>query len=91
MMQQLDKLPDMYSVKQASSEAKSKLSSNLVEKIVEIEQSLPAKSVRAVKHTKQKKCASNWLSTLPLEEQGFTLTKSEFRDALALRYANYSS
>ena len=56
MMQQLDKLPDMDSVKQARSEAESKLSSNLVEKIVQIEQSLPAKSVRAVKHTKQKRC-----------------------------------
>ena len=62
---------------------------NLVEKIERIErieQSLPAKSVRAVKLAEQKG-ASNWLSTLPLEEQGFTLTKSEFRDALALRYA----
>ena len=51
-----------------------------------IERSLPEKTVRAVNHAKQKG-ASNWLSTLPLEEQGFTLTKNEFRDALALRYS----
>ena len=62
MMQQSNKLPDRDSVKRARSEAESKLSSNLVEKIERIEQSLPAKSVRAVKHTKQKG-ASNWLST----------------------------
>ena len=37
-------------------------------------------------HAKQKG-ASNWLSTLPLEEQGFTLTKNEFRDALTLPYS----
>ena len=57
MMQKSNKLPDMDSVKRARSEAESKLSSNLVEKI---EQSLPPKSARAVKHTKQKG-ASNWL------------------------------
>ena len=30
--------------------------------------------------------ASSWLNVLPLKEQGFTLNKEEFRDALALRY-----
>ena len=34
----------------------------------------------------QEKGAGSWLSVLPLEDQGFTLTKSEFRDSLALRY-----
>ena len=33
------------------------------------------------------KGASSWLTTLPLEKYGFHLSKSEFRDALALRYA----
>ena len=84
MMQQLNKLPDIDSVKRARSEVESKLSSNLVEKMERIEQLLSAKSVNSF--TKQKG-ASNWLSTLPLDEQGFTLTKSEFRDSLALRYA----
>ena len=32
------------------------------------------------------KGASGWLSVLPLADQGFTLNKGEFRDALALRY-----
>lgn len=34
----------------------------------------------------QEKGASNWLSALPLEQHGFHLSKSEFRDALCLRY-----
>jgi hypothetical protein len=34
----------------------------------------------------QEKGASSFLSTLPLERYGFTLSKSEFRDAVFLRY-----
>ena len=34
----------------------------------------------------QEKGASNWLTALPIEEHGFSLHKSAFRDALALRY-----
>ena len=32
------------------------------------------------------KGASGWLNALPLQKYGFALTKSEFRDSLALRY-----
>ena len=32
------------------------------------------------------KGASSWLSTLPIQEHGFSSHKSDFRDALALRY-----
>ena len=34
----------------------------------------------------QDKGSSSWLTTLPLEKYGFSLTKSEFKDALSLRY-----
>ena len=34
----------------------------------------------------REKGASSWLTTLPLSEHGFTLHKSAFRDAMALRY-----
>eukprot|EP00731_Ephydatia_muelleri_P023460 Em0015g1043a len=34
----------------------------------------------------QEKGASNWLTTLPIDENGFTLHKGAFRDAIALRY-----
>ena len=30
--------------------------------------------------------ASNWLTTLPIDDNGFTLHKGAFRDAIALRY-----
>ena len=40
---------------------------------------------KAVEQAKEKG-ASSWLSTLPLEDQGFTLNNGEFRDALAIRY-----
>ena len=33
------------------------------------------------------KVASIWLTTLPIEENGFILNKGEFHDALYLRYA----
>ena len=32
------------------------------------------------------KGASNWLATLPLKHQGFVLNRSEFTDAINLRY-----
>ena len=32
------------------------------------------------------KGASHWLNALPLQDQGFNLTKQEFRDAMRLRY-----
>lgn len=34
----------------------------------------------------QLKGSSSWLSALPLKDQGFSLNKGEFRDALCLRY-----
>ena len=34
----------------------------------------------------QEKGASSWLNVLPIKENGFVLHKSEFRDALSLRY-----
>ena len=83
MILQQNTLPDKKDAMRSKSEASSKHANKLAEKI---ERSLPEKTVRAVNHAKQKG-ASNWLSTLPLEEQGFTLTKNEFRDALALRYS----
>ena len=46
---------------------------------------LPDRLQRAVTLVKEKG-ASTWLTTLPLTEHGFTLHKSAFHDALALRY-----
>ena len=37
------------------------------------------------------KGASSWLSALPIEEHGFSLHKSAFRDAISLRYGRHPS
>ena len=46
---------------------------------------LPDRLQKAVTLSREKG-ASTWLTTLPLTEHGFTLHKSAFHDALALRY-----
>ena len=68
MILQQNMLPEGKHVKRSKSEALSRRANNLAEKTKQIEQSLPEKTLRAVNHAK-KKGASNWLSTLPLEEQ----------------------
>lgn len=40
---------------------------------------------RAIKRSIEGKC-SNWLNAMPLSCFGFTLSESEFRDAIAIRY-----
>ena len=51
----------------------------------ELRTRLPACLQRAV-DLAQERGASSWLTALPIEEFGFTLHKSAFRDAIALRY-----
>jgi hypothetical protein len=50
-----------------------------------IRESLPATKQRTMDLLNEKG-ASSWLTVLPLKEHGFNLNKSEFRDALCLRY-----
>ena len=50
-----------------------------------LKQTLPTPLTRAMELAGEKG-ASSWLTTLPIEEFGFTLHKSAFCDALALRY-----
>ena len=51
----------------------------------ELKGELSATSKRAMELASEKG-ASNWLTSLPIEEFGFCLHKGAFRDALALRY-----
>ena len=56
----------------------------LISKNSRIENNLPE-----MKYTIQvasEKGASSWLNSLPLSKHGFDLTKTEFRDGIALRY-----
>ena len=78
-------LPDENSVKCIRADVTKSQSASLTSKTSLIEQNIDSSTFRAVKQA-QEKGAGSWLNVLPLEEQGFTLTKGEFRDALALRY-----
>ena len=51
----------------------------------ELYEDLPADLRKAMTLAKEKG-ASSWLTPLPIEEHGFELHKSAFRDAIALRY-----
>ena len=51
----------------------------------EIQRQLP-NSLRRCMELSQEKGASTWLTALPIENHGFALHKSAFRDALSLRY-----
>ena len=55
------------------------------EKLKELETKMSEKELRSVNQLRDKG-ASSWLSALPLQEHGLVLNKSEFRDALAIRY-----
>ena len=85
MILQGTNLPDPEEVKKTALEVK-KLRDNIEKQKEEIVIStLSQGTTKAVEQAKEKG-ASSWLSTLPLEDQGFTLNKGEFRDALAIRY-----
>ena len=78
-------LPDENSLKCIRADVTRLQTASLKSKTSLIEQNLDPCTTRAVKQA-QEKGAGSWLNVLPLEEQGFTLTKGEFRDGIALRY-----
>ena len=55
------------------------------EEAIALRQTLPA-SLQKPMELASEKGASAWLTTLPLEEHGFSLHKQAFRDALCVRY-----
>jgi hypothetical protein len=57
----------------------------LQERLTTLDETLPQQLLNFVKQARDKG-AGSWLTALPLVSQGFSLTKSEFRDALKLRY-----
>ena len=77
-------LHDENSVKCIRADFTKSQSASLTSETSLIEQNIDSSTFRAVKQ-EHKKVAESWLNVLPLEEQGFTLTKGEFRDASALR------
>ena len=55
------------------------------EEVKALKQTLPAALQKSLELA-SKKGASAWLTTLPIEEHGFSLHKQAFRDALCVRY-----
>jgi hypothetical protein len=78
-------LPNADEVDQKRKEAFSQKSEILNQKSNLVDQSLPADVQRSLLQARDQG-ASSWLGVLPLEKHGFALNKSEFRDAIALRY-----
>ena len=78
-------LPDEAAVREIRNNLIKTQEAVLVEKSKTIEDNLSFDNQRALQLS-QEKGAGSWLSVLPLEDQVFTLTKSEFRDALCIRY-----
>ena len=69
----------------AKAEVKSLRRRDVKDAASELKAKLPACLQRAV-DLAQESGASSWLTSRPIEEFGFTLHKSAFRDAIALRY-----
>ena len=85
IIQQSEKLPSLTEILELRAEVPKSKSNRLNNLLNEVENTLMPEQNRAVQQVKQKG-TSNWINVLPLEEHGFTLTKGDFRDALALHY-----
>ena len=80
-----DNLPDPDLEREAKSSISKEKQELLKTKIASVDASLPREIKRNLDQTREPG-ASNWLSAIPLSKHGFNLNKSEFKDALALRY-----
>ena len=72
----------LYSLKRNISQNKQKVQTLNLERILPNLLDLTQRKVEMAQETG----ASNWLSSLPIKAKGFSLTKQEFHDAIALRY-----
>ena len=82
---QTHQLPDESLIKSGRQAVKCGKAEELSEIAENLKQIAPRKTKRALELA-QEKGSSVWLTVLPLQEQGFNLTKREFRDAVKLRY-----
>ena len=78
-------LPDHQQTTEIIQEEKRKKQQTLTQKQVTIDEKLDQVTRRAVSLAREKG-SSSWLQVLVLKEYNFCLNKSEFRDALNLRY-----
>ena len=82
---QSDHLPDVDEVKEVKSAAMLAYRTRLEEINDNVKNSQSPQMQRSLEQLSEPG-ASSWLGVIPLQEQGFNLTKGEFQDALALRY-----
>ena len=82
---QSDELPNADEVKSVKSAATTELKNKEEDRYNNIKTSQEPQMQRTIEQLSEPG-ASSWLGALPLQEQGFNLTKAEFHDALALRY-----
>ena len=85
ILTQSNDLPDPNEVKDTKSSALLVYKTKIDERHKNIKNSQDANTQRTLEQLSEPG-ASSWLGALPLQEQGFNLTKAEFQDALALRY-----
>ena len=78
-------LPNAAEIKEATKSITQRKTESLTNKSSKLEANLDSDTERAVTQAKEKG-ASSWLTVLPIEEHGFTLTNNEFRDAIHLHY-----
>ena len=85
IISQDQQLPSCEEVKQARSAGAQMIQRQLEEKINNVQMNQTPTMKRNLEQLALPG-ASSWLSALPLKEQGFNLNKSEFQDALNIRY-----
>ena len=85
ILDQSDELPEVEEVKNSKSAAMLVYKTKITENHENIRSSQEPNLQRKLEQLSEPG-ASSWLGALPLQEQGFNLTKGEFQDALALRY-----
>ena len=85
IISQDQQLPDHDEVKEARLAGSQMIQQQLEEKITTLRDNQTPTMKKNLEQLAQPG-ASSWLSALPLKEQGFNLNKSEFQDALNIRY-----
>ena len=79
-------LPCQQAVASIKAQVKAQKNILLQNKITECDSDMDNLTLRTIQQTREPG-ASNWLSALPLQRHHLDLNKSEFRDAIALRYS----
>ena len=85
IMAQTHQLPDESLIESGHLAVKRGRAEELSGTAENLKQIVPRKTKRAL-DLAQEKGSSVWLTVRPLQEQGFNLSKREFRDAVKLRY-----